>query len=402
MTNGEDEYRMLLTVDARSGQCRFVPLSADFEGLGGRLLAVALAGQELGAQTTQDPCLVLAPGLLAGFPTATRCALACRLPEKKGISSASAGGAAAMTLAHYGLRALLIRGLAQDSLVRDLVLDASGATLVPAPQGEDDGDQYSWSMAHLAALWPQAQCIITAGPLGRLGVPLASLTCSDVALRPSSHVGGGSGLALGLAGIRAIVIDTRNIAPGQNASRPKELPQMNALMEAISAQAQGAPCALNCAACGLQAKRPGKWPGFSQVWASGDVLADAAALSRYAAVCDALQVDAFGLATRLEELAHRGIVPFGQAEIVLQALDVLAQRPETSWLLPWLRGWYPAQRKATARTIYMDTLGLCRFAAGLVDNNANVRQAFCDLPAVKSGKNVFDAWLAKCLELESA
>lgn len=400
---------MLLSVDMHSWQCCTCPIPASFRGLGGRALAVALAAEGNYVDSNGEPCLVLAPGLLAAScrEASVRCAVASCLPGRTGVALSSAGGSAASALVRCGLRAVLLHGVGRKGGLCDIIIDASGGHLVPVTDmGPAVQVNTAGIMANLSAQWPEAACIICAGQLGRLDVAIAGTTFSDASLRPCSHAGGGSGMVLGLAGIRAIVIG--RAAQRQSTKSSGHIGR--AFTEALQAYGSrtGVSCTMRCATCphgeGASGRNSRKWPGFEHVWASGDEGADAVVVARYVALCDGMQVDAFALAVRLEELVTQKLLPAGDTDRVLAELESLTRLPETSWLLPQLQGWMPERRpKVSQQRVLLDTLGLCRFAMSALDEDCRVRALLESLVTAETGGDAvtLDDWMQRILILEN-
>lgn len=399
---------MLLSVDAHSWQCCKYPVPTAFKGLGGRGLAIALAAEGNYVASDGEPCLVLAPGLLAAYcrEATARCAVVHCLPGRKGAAFSSAGGSAASALACCGLRAMLVHGIGNKGELCDIIVDASGGRVVPVTDtGHAALASTATVMADLSAQWPEAACIICTGHLGRLGVAIAGTTFSNAFLRPCSHAGGGTGMALGLAGVRAIVID--RVVQQRTTKYVDPIGRAFTQALQVCGSRTGLSCTMQCSTCSQGVSVSGgsgrKWPGFEKMWASGDEEADANIVARYAALCDDMQVDAFALAERLEDLVNQDLLPAGDANFVLAELDSLAQRPETSWLLPRLQGWMPTYHpKASQQRVLLDTLGLCRFAISALDDS-RVRGLLEAMIAAETGEDVttLDDWMERVLKLDS-
>lgn len=380
---------MILTVDAVSGNCHAHAMPDSLRVAGGRALAVLLAAGHGGMAPGQGPCMVVAPGLLAGQGLAMsgRCAVACTVPGVGGVAHSSAGGAAATALARCGVRAVLVRGVVPvEQEGRVLIIDGTKGALVPSPLHTEARDTKTSTrrMAALAAHWPEAACLVDAGHLGRLGVPIANTAFSDARLHPSSHAGSCSGMVLGMAGIDAMAILKGGAAKGDKAVAGRAF----AVAMRAHAARTGAACSLRCGSqCpGGHGGHARKWPGFAEHWSSGQAGADAALLERYATLCDALQLDAFALATRLEQLVEQGQLTRNAAD-VLDALELLGQRPAGARLLEGLREWMPPRRpgKGGRQGMVMDTLGLCRYAMDALEGDAAVRVAFEELFTAVTG-----------------
>ncbi|MBO4300735.1 MAG: hypothetical protein J5861_03940 [Desulfovibrio sp.] len=386
---------MLLSIDTHTRQCRLYEIPPALRQCGGRALASLLASGEGGFVGGEEPRVVFAPGLLALCLHATsgRCAVSCYLPGQTGIATSNAGGFAAVSLARCGLRALLLRGTGQGRELFDLLIDKSGGRLVPVPHKESSLTNVvspTHIMADLSSRWPDAACIICAGKLGRLHIPIANTTFSDANLQPSSHAGSGSGMILGMAGIRSIIIlhSIQNMEARQETAAAKMLVSMLAEL----GKRTGVSCAQRCATqCPGDNMRSGisftKWPGYTSLWASGDEKTDVVIARQYVSLCDTLQLDSFALATRLKDLVRQEILPAKDSRCVLAALEEMVQKPEQAWLLPWLQGWKPELHPGVAseKRLLIDTLGLCRIASSVIKTEDTLSTMPADMFSMITG-----------------
>src|SRR3970282_445496 len=130
----------ILRVDIATQTASFDEFPADRKLLGGRALSANILLEE--CDPTCDPLgrdnvLVMAPGVLSGTsaPTSGRISMSGKSPLTGGIKEANAGGNPGQHLMKLGIRAVVVKGNAEDPERRyGLVVDERGAQVVAAEE----------------------------------------------------------------------------------------------------------------------------------------------------------------------------------------------------------------------------------------------------------------------------
>jgi aldehyde:ferredoxin oxidoreductase len=183
-------------------------LSESYTGLGGRGLASAIVKREVPPLCDAlglDNKLVFAPGILAAkaVPNNGRLSVGAKSPLTGGIKEANSGGSAALKLAHLGLSAVILEGIAVQLCI--MRIHKNGVAFIPSPTLVGLGT-YDL-MEKLKEEYGKKVAIIGIGPAGEMMLTAASIavTGSDFNIRIGAR--GGLGAVMGSKNIKAIVID---------------------------------------------------------------------------------------------------------------------------------------------------------------------------------------------------
>ncbi|MBR4423036.1 MAG: hypothetical protein IKS68_02310 [Mailhella sp.] len=386
--------RRMAIFHADAGIFEQSPLSSDCSMLGGRALAETLA-----ARLPAGPALVFAPGLLSfgrRLP-ASRCCVASRPDGSGAFAFASAGGAASRVLSGMGIAALILCGASRRGQLQDLAIGAEGMRLSPSRCA---GTSVSAAFSCLGSSSPGSAAFAVAGPAAELDLPIASLALGSRGSHAVSRAGGGAGQALCRMGLKALLLDApeREPADAHPLDWEDDLMRFFAGSSAASSRCTGCTpwCAVRPVASAEDGVSLGKWPGYVQTWSAGDREQDRANVRRYANFCDEFGVDAFALAGALEDARRRGILTERTASQMLDDLDRLLDRPGSSPLPGLLHEMpLPARRRGHDPWKYLlDSLGICGFAAGVLDEGS-ARGAFLDAASAALGIDR-DALTALC------
>lgn len=197
----------ILRIDLTARTWTREPLSAAWEGLGGRALTSSIVATEVPAGA--DPLgpgnvLVLAPGLLAAtsVPNSGRLSVGAKSPLTGTIKEANAGGSVAQKLARLGISAVVLEGQAAEPTL--VVVTADGVSFRGADTLWGLGNYDT--VAHLRTDHPSAG-FVTIGPAGerRLAASALCVTTPDYLLRTAAR--GGLGAVLGAKRVKAVVVD---------------------------------------------------------------------------------------------------------------------------------------------------------------------------------------------------
>jgi len=184
-------------------------LPEQYRRLGGRGLTSLLLAEEIDPRCYalgRENRLVIAPGLLTGTsaPCSGRTSLGAKSPLTGTIKESNVGGIAGQYLAGRGIRALVVEGCAAEHL-HVLVLGDEEPQLVVRDDLAGMGNY-----ALVAALRRQygSDCaVMSVGPAGERGAPLATVAVCDTEGRPARHAGrGGLGAVMASKGLKAIVV----------------------------------------------------------------------------------------------------------------------------------------------------------------------------------------------------
>lgn len=152
--------------------------------------------------------IILAPGLLSGTkaPNSGRLSIGGKSPLTKTIKESNVGGTAAHKIARLGLKAIIIEDKAQVNgcYVVEVLKNETKLVAADGLAGKGNYD----TMRELKARYGDNAAIICIGPAGENLYPTASVAVSDIDGNASRHAGrGGLGAVLGSKGIKAIVVD---------------------------------------------------------------------------------------------------------------------------------------------------------------------------------------------------
>jgi aldehyde:ferredoxin oxidoreductase len=189
------------------------PYPEEWKLLGGRALSAKILLKEVDPKC--DPLgpenkVVIAPGVLSGTmaPTSGRMSVGAKSPLTGGIKEANSGGQAGQKLARLGYRVLIVEGKAKDPEKRYLLaVSKSGHEVRECP--ELKGLRTYAASEKLAEQFSGRAAFILCGPAGEKGFSGASVAFTDEGKRhPARHAArGGLGAALGVKGLKAIVVD---------------------------------------------------------------------------------------------------------------------------------------------------------------------------------------------------
>ncbi len=209
-----------LSIDLGTGQVKREPVAAADLLRGGRRTTGAFTARLVPASA--DPLgahsiVVLAGGPLAGsgVSSAGRLSVGGKSPLTGGVKEANAGGTAGDSLARLGLRAVVLTGRRPPGERVLVVIDESGAKLVPCPELAGLGN---FALAQrLRAGYAKDYTLVCVGPAGEEGLLAAGVSVTDVEFRPSRLAArGGMGAVLGDKGVKGVLIkkDGSRHAPG--------------------------------------------------------------------------------------------------------------------------------------------------------------------------------------------
>lgn len=201
-----------LTVNMEELTTRFLPVSSEYDFLGGRaLIGKILASMVPPKANPYGPQskLIVAPGLLAGtrVPCSGRLSVGGLSPLTGGIKEANSGGTAGHSLARLGIKAVIIEGKPAAGCYV-LKIDSKGAELIR----EDSlaGLKNYETSRRLREAYGEKISLIMAGPAGERKYANSTVAVTDPSGTPSRHAArGGLGGVMAAKGIKAIVIDDK-------------------------------------------------------------------------------------------------------------------------------------------------------------------------------------------------
>lgn len=421
----------LLRVSMTSGRCGYEPLPEHMADLGGRGLAAALVAGETPPDADPmgpDAVLVFAPGLLTG----SRCANAGRMsigfksPCTGLLHEANTGGVAGSHLARLGIAGLIVEGHTKNGELFQLEVAPDSVRLVPATvRGLGNID-----VARVLAEQHGAQCSrITIGQAGEMRLPASGIAFTDRRGLPTRHAGrGGGGAVMGSKGLKAVVI-----TPPEQDNAPIRDPAgfssaARRFAAALAAHRNNEPgrsgrgdctgCIVGCPSpSSPAAEKRGTWPGYETLWRVEGNTADddAAAVARFGEMCNDTGLDAFETALGLAALHHAGRLRRGDAPGALELVAAVQHGTTMGILLG--SGWRavadacgleketlapllpktttaPAEGKdGEALEAAVDTLGICRFAAGALRKSPEAKAALVETLNARFGRRFSESWL---------
>jgi len=209
----------LLRVNMTDLTVKEEPFPEEWRFIGGRGLSAKILLKEVDAKC--DPLgpgnkVIFAPGVLSGSvaPTSGRMSVGAKSPLTGGIKEANSGGQAGQKLMRLGYRAVIVEGQAKDRAKRYLVAINKNGTEIRECADLKGLRTYA-ACEKLGEQFPQRAAFILCGPAGELGLTGASVALSDEGNRhPSRHAArGGLGAAMGVKGLKAIVVDDDGTKP---------------------------------------------------------------------------------------------------------------------------------------------------------------------------------------------
>ncbi len=152
--------------------------------------------------------LIFAPGLLSGTnaPSSGRFSVGGKSPLTGGIKEANAGGVAAQKLANLGIKALVLEGQPADKDMYILKVTTEGVELLPAEDAAGKGGYETVTM--LKKKFGEKVAVIFIGPAGEMLMANAGIGNNDPEGNASRYAGrGGLGAVMGSKGLKAIIVD---------------------------------------------------------------------------------------------------------------------------------------------------------------------------------------------------
>jgi aldehyde:ferredoxin oxidoreductase len=199
----------ILRVNVADGSIQKKPLPEKYFTLGGRALTARILLDEV--KPTCDSLgphnkLIFASGLLAGtaISSSGRLSIGAKSPLTGGVKESNAGGITAARMARIGLRAIIVEGLPRDEDMKILLVEPSGASLLPA-------DEYAGMGVYetadkLLENYPKA-ALTCIGPTGELQLYSSGIATIDKEGSPGRYSGrGGLGAVMGAKGLKALVV----------------------------------------------------------------------------------------------------------------------------------------------------------------------------------------------------
>ena len=199
----------ILKVNVTNGSIQKDPVSKEYLALGGRALTARILLSEV--KPTCDPLgrhnkLIFSCGLLAGTGASSsgRISIGAKSPLTGGIKESNGGGITAARMAMIGIRAIVIEGSPEDGRLKILLVEPTGASLVPAE--EYAGLGVYETAEKLLESYPKAaiSCIGPAGENQLFASGIATIDKDGVPGRFSAR--GGLGAVMGSKGLKAIVV----------------------------------------------------------------------------------------------------------------------------------------------------------------------------------------------------
>jgi len=152
--------------------------------------------------------LVIAPGLLSGTnaPSSGRLSVGGKSPLTGGIKESNAGGICSQKLANLDIKAIIIEGKPAEKGTWMVKISPEGAELLPADDLAMKGTYEVTAI--LRERYGSKVGVICIGPAGEMMLMGAGVTNNDSDGNSSRYAGrGGLGAVMGSKGIKAIVVD---------------------------------------------------------------------------------------------------------------------------------------------------------------------------------------------------
>jgi aldehyde:ferredoxin oxidoreductase len=153
--------------------------------------------------------LVIAPGLLSGTnaPSSGRLSVGGKSPLTGGNKEANAGGIASQKLGSLGIKAIILEGKPSDAGWYLLKISPEEAELLPA---DDLAGKGTYEVTAICReRYGQKVGVITIGPAGEMLMVAAGVTNNDSEGNSSRYAGrGGLGAVMGSKRVKAIVVDS--------------------------------------------------------------------------------------------------------------------------------------------------------------------------------------------------
>ena len=314
--------RIILDFNVENGRYSSSALPPGLEKSGGRALAISLA-----KKMEDGPLLIIAAGLLAGCRelSASRCSLVWRHRPGDEFLLSSAGGLLAQTLAAQGIAAIVLHGKNSGSW-QDIIISTEGLSTYSSCCF---GKNVSESAAALKAEYPDSSSFIVLGKGGESCLTPANLAFCSKGSPVVNHAGGGAGMVLGMMRVKALIVSL----PSNYEHIHSENELCLQLKSFITDRILSSDIQIRCTGCTPgclfsqsaipphKGRHAGKWPGYAKSWSTGKDEQDISNIRRFTSLCDEFGLDAFALATLLEEYGkNNGMLP-DNAEELLDELD---------------------------------------------------------------------------------
>jgi aldehyde:ferredoxin oxidoreductase len=156
--------------------------------------------------------LIIAPGLLGGSlaPNSGRLSFGAKSPLTGTIKESNAGGEAGRLLGTIGIKAIIIEDKPKKEGFYLLFIAKDKTEFVEASELRGLGN-YDTVKTLKKRFGPKV-AIISIGQAGEMKLGAASIGVTDIEGRPTRHAGrGGLGAVMGTKGLKAIVIDPKDI-----------------------------------------------------------------------------------------------------------------------------------------------------------------------------------------------
>jgi aldehyde:ferredoxin oxidoreductase len=170
--------------------------------------------------------LIIAPGLLShsSIPCTGRLSIGAKSPLTGTIKESNVGGTASKDICRLGYRAIVIEGKPESDKLYVLVITPDNVKLVEKPELKGKGNYETVKI--LKDEFGKRVSVLSIGPAGEMGMAAAGIAVTNIEGMPSRFAGrGGLGAVMGSKGIKAIVIDPKNLQLPKpvNSEKYKEL-----------------------------------------------------------------------------------------------------------------------------------------------------------------------------------
>lgn len=205
----------IIRIDMQNKLVKYEKIPEEYKYLGGRGLTSTLLLNEV--NPTCHPLgknnkLVIAPGLLSGttLSSSNRLSFGAKSPLTGGIKESNSGGVVAYKLARLGIKAIVIEENPIDNELICLKINKDGVSF--DKNSEINGRGTYYSTKKLFEKYGSTVGIMLIGMAGERRLASACINCTDVDGDPCRTAGrGGLGAILGSKGIKAIIVDDKDI-----------------------------------------------------------------------------------------------------------------------------------------------------------------------------------------------
>lgn len=152
--------------------------------------------------------LIIAPGLLSGTnaPSSGRLSVGAKSPLTGGIKESNAGGICSQKIANLDIKAIVVEGQPKEKGFWMVKISPEGAEILPANDLAGKGTYEVTDI--LRQRYGSKVGVITIGPAGEMLLAGAGVTNNDSDGNSSRYAGrGGLGAVMGSKGLKAIVVD---------------------------------------------------------------------------------------------------------------------------------------------------------------------------------------------------